>query len=71
MASMPSAWYVTSAPGVVAVISVSSVVLRYLAELLSLTTTDMSPSLFQALGASLDEGVLKIDWHFKPKGFKP
>ncbi|KAL7282155.1 hypothetical protein PYCCODRAFT_1373750 [Trametes coccinea BRFM310] len=32
---------------------------------------DMSPSLFQALGASLDEGVIKVSWHFKPKGFHP
>ncbi|KAI0713107.1 RlpA-like double-psi beta-barrel-protein domain-containing protein-containing protein [Cerioporus squamosus] len=32
---------------------------------------DLSPSLFQALGASLDEGVISIDWHFKQKGFKP
>ncbi|KAI0650076.1 RlpA-like double-psi beta-barrel-protein domain-containing protein-containing protein [Trametes meyenii] len=32
---------------------------------------DMSPSLFQALGASLDEGVVKVSWHFEKKGFKP
>ncbi|RPD64630.1 hypothetical protein L226DRAFT_565391 [Lentinus tigrinus ALCF2SS1-7] len=32
---------------------------------------DMSPSLFKVLGASLDEGVISIDWHFKQKGFKP
>ncbi|KAI0370227.1 hypothetical protein BV20DRAFT_966852 [Pilatotrama ljubarskyi] len=32
---------------------------------------DMSPSLFQALGASLEEGVIKVSWHFKPKGFHP
>ena len=68
MASMPSAWYVTSALGVVAVISVSSVVLRYLAEWLSPTTTDMSPSLFEELG-SLDTGVLKVSWHFENKAF--
>ena len=33
--------------------------------------TDMSPSLFQALGASLDEGVLDVSWHFEKKGFQP
>ncbi|RDX46766.1 hypothetical protein OH76DRAFT_1406610 [Lentinus brumalis] len=32
---------------------------------------DMSLSLFKALGASLDEGVISIDWHFKERGFKP
>ncbi|KAH9894316.1 RlpA-like double-psi beta-barrel-protein domain-containing protein-containing protein [Cubamyces lactineus] len=32
---------------------------------------DMSPSLFQSLGASLDQGVIKVSWHFKPKGFHP
>ncbi|KAI9001246.1 RlpA-like double-psi beta-barrel-protein domain-containing protein-containing protein [Trametes punicea] len=32
---------------------------------------DMSPSLFQALGASLDQGVIKVSWHFEPKGFHP
>ncbi|KAI0756403.1 RlpA-like double-psi beta-barrel-protein domain-containing protein-containing protein [Daedaleopsis nitida] len=32
---------------------------------------DMSPSLFQALGASLDQGVMDIVWHFEPKGFRP
>ncbi|EJF67321.1 hypothetical protein DICSQDRAFT_76945 [Dichomitus squalens LYAD-421 SS1] len=32
---------------------------------------DMSPSLFRALGASLDEGVLDVSWHFEKKGFKP
>ena len=33
--------------------------------------TDMSPSLFQALGASLDEGVLDVSWDFEKKGFQP
>ncbi|KAI0637859.1 RlpA-like double-psi beta-barrel-protein domain-containing protein-containing protein [Trametes polyzona] len=32
---------------------------------------DMSPSLFQALGASLDQGVQEVSWSFKPKGFHP
>ncbi|KAI0771912.1 RlpA-like double-psi beta-barrel-protein domain-containing protein-containing protein [Trametes elegans] len=32
---------------------------------------DLSPSLFQALGASLDEGVIKVSWHFEKKGFHP
>ncbi|KAI0824593.1 RlpA-like double-psi beta-barrel-protein domain-containing protein-containing protein [Trametes gibbosa] len=32
---------------------------------------DMSPSLFQALGASLDEGVISVSWHFEKKGFRP
>ncbi|KAH9853708.1 RlpA-like double-psi beta-barrel-protein domain-containing protein-containing protein [Lenzites betulinus] len=32
---------------------------------------DMSPSLFQALGATLDEGVVSVSWHFEKKGFKP
>ena len=36
-----------------------------------LLALDMSPSLFQALGATLDDGVVKVDWHFKPKGFHP
>ncbi|KAH9933233.1 RlpA-like double-psi beta-barrel-protein domain-containing protein-containing protein [Epithele typhae] len=32
---------------------------------------DMSPSLFKALGASLDVGVLSLSWHFENKAFKP
>ncbi|EIW61850.1 uncharacterized protein TRAVEDRAFT_116602 [Trametes versicolor FP-101664 SS1] len=32
---------------------------------------DMSPSLFQALGATLDQGVVQVSWNFKAKGFKP
>ena len=27
--------------------------------------------LFQALGAPLSQGVVNIEWHFEPKGFKP
>ncbi|KAM5535891.1 hypothetical protein V8D89_010509 [Ganoderma adspersum] len=33
--------------------------------------TDMSPSLFQSLGATLEQGVVSVQWHFMKKGFKP
>ncbi|PIL31322.1 hypothetical protein GSI_06020 [Ganoderma sinense ZZ0214-1] len=32
---------------------------------------DMSPSLFQSLGATLDQGVVSVQWHFMKKGFQP
>ena len=32
---------------------------------------DMSPSLFQSLGATLDQGIVSVQWHFMKKGFKP
>ncbi|KAH9939233.1 RlpA-like double-psi beta-barrel-protein domain-containing protein-containing protein [Epithele typhae] len=31
---------------------------------------DMSPSLFQALGATLDQGVMTVSWHFMNKSFR-
>ena len=35
------------------------------------TSKDMSPSLFQSLGATLDQGIVSVQWHFMKKGFKP
>ncbi|KAI0714817.1 RlpA-like double-psi beta-barrel-protein domain-containing protein-containing protein [Earliella scabrosa] len=32
---------------------------------------DMSPALFKAVGASLEQGVIDIEWHFMKKGFRP
>jgi len=35
------------------------------------TAIDMSPSLFQALGADLGEGVLNVEWHFMNMAWSP
>jgi len=35
------------------------------------TAIDLSPSLFQALGADLGEGVLSLSWHFMSKEWSP
>ncbi|KZT05084.1 uncharacterized protein LAESUDRAFT_656468, partial [Laetiporus sulphureus 93-53] len=32
---------------------------------------DLSPSLFESLGADLSQGVIHIDWQFMDKGFSP
>jgi len=32
---------------------------------------DLSPSLFQSLGAELSQGVLQVEWHFMDKDFSP
>ncbi|PCH42884.1 hypothetical protein WOLCODRAFT_138096 [Wolfiporia cocos MD-104 SS10] len=32
---------------------------------------DLSPSLFEALGADLNQGVLQVEWHFMDKGWSP
>jgi len=32
---------------------------------------DLSPSLFQALGASLDEGTITVSWNFMPSDYSP
>lgn len=39
--------------------------------ILTLASIDMSPSLFQSLGATLDQGIVQVQWHFMKKGFKP
>ena len=36
-----------------------------------LAPIDMSPALFKAVGASLEQGVIDIQWHFMKKGFRP
>ncbi|CCM05937.1 uncharacterized protein FIBRA_08176 [Fibroporia radiculosa] len=35
------------------------------------TAIDMSPSLFESLGADLSVGVLTVEWNFMNKGFDP
>ncbi|KAH9835189.1 RlpA-like double-psi beta-barrel-protein domain-containing protein-containing protein [Rhodofomes roseus] len=35
------------------------------------TAIDMSPSLFQALGASLDDGTVTVSWNFMSKDYSP
>ncbi|KAI0962617.1 hypothetical protein AcV7_001420 [Taiwanofungus camphoratus] len=32
---------------------------------------DLSPSLFESLGADLSVGVLQVEWHFENKDFQP
>ncbi|KZT64926.1 hypothetical protein DAEQUDRAFT_747247 [Daedalea quercina L-15889] len=35
------------------------------------TAIDLSPSLFEALGADLGDGVLTVSWHFMSKDWTP
>ncbi|KZT70527.1 hypothetical protein DAEQUDRAFT_725462 [Daedalea quercina L-15889] len=37
----------------------------------SATAIDMSPSLFEALGADLSEGVITVSWHFMSEDYTP
>lgn len=35
-----------------------------------ITLIDLSPSLFESLGADLSVGVLQVEWHFENKDFQ-